>query len=417
MSVRYRKFAVYALVLMTVPFVPRKTDTGEKPQTPVVRTTRVHSGVVEATIRLAGTVSTVDAVTLRAPRMPGRRGEGGGNFSLTLHELAKPGSKVSKGEMVADFDRQYMLVRLDDQKASVLQEEANIRRLRAELKRKLSAHELQIHVAKGQLDKAALDLKTVPVRSAIQAEILRLRHEEALANYQQLIKERPLFEASERAALRMSELNLTDDQMELRRAEANLDRMKITAPIKGIVIPQPVRRGTDLAEVAAGDELRSGQPFVSLVDTSGLIVDAVANQIDADLLRIGQRARVMFDALPGIVIPAHIVAVGTSASGSRRPDHVRQIPVRLRLESTHPDIFPNTTASADIVVASEDATAVVSRQAVFESSDGVPRAFVQNGAEWEARDLVLGLANHIEVAVLDGLRDGEVAAAENITAK
>jgi HlyD family secretion protein len=247
---------------------------------------------------------------------------------------------------------------------------------------------------------------------------MRLLHEEAQARYRMLLKEQPLVEVSERATLRASELEVADDQIEVKRAEANLGRLKMTAPIDGIIIPQPIRRGTEMAEVAVGDELRFGQPFVNIVDTSELIVDAMANQIDVDRLRIGQKARVHIDALPSVVLNAKVIAVGAAATGSRyRPDYVRQIPVRLRLDSTDPRIFPNASASADVIVASEDAPAIVPRHAVFETSDGGARAFVQAGSGWEPRDLVLGPSNHIEVAVLEGLNDGDVVAVENLMAK
>jgi multidrug efflux pump subunit AcrA (membrane-fusion protein) len=307
MIFRKHKFALFALALLTAPFVPRETETPTAPGTPTVKRVRVRAGVLESTLRLSGSISTVDSITLRAPRLPGRRGPSGGStFSLTLQKLTRPGSHVSKGDVVAEFDVQYMQVRLDDQIAGVQQQENSLRRLQADLRVKLSAHRQSIRAAKAALDKAALDLKTISVRSAIQAEAMRLVHEEARARYQMLLKEQPLVEISERAALRMSELEVADDQIEVKRAQGNLERLKVTAPISGVVIPQPIRRGTEMAEVAVGDELRFGQPYVNIVDTSELVVEALANQIDVDQLRIGQRARVHIDALPGLVFDAKV---------------------------------------------------------------------------------------------------------------
>jgi hypothetical protein len=50
----------------------------------------------------------------------GQGGSGGSDFALVLLQVAKPGSHVKKGEVVAEFDRQYQLNRLDDYKATVL---------------------------------------------------------------------------------------------------------------------------------------------------------------------------------------------------------------------------------------------------------------------------------------------------------
>ena len=58
---------------------------------------------------------------------------GGGDFMLVLTNVATPGSHVKKGDIVAEFDRQYQLVRLDDYRASLAQMEANIKKLEADL--------------------------------------------------------------------------------------------------------------------------------------------------------------------------------------------------------------------------------------------------------------------------------------------
>jgi multidrug efflux pump subunit AcrA (membrane-fusion protein) len=337
---------------------------------------------------------------------------------MTLQHMVKPGSPVRKGEVVGAFDPQYVQVRIGDRRADMIQRERTVRKLRADLDVRLGTHRQQLKVAKGALEKAALDLKSIPVRSGIQAEILRLRHEEAAAHYERLLREVPLFEASERAALRIEELRVEDLMLELRRDEANLQRMKIVAPIDGIVVPQPVRRGSDMGEVEAGDELRPGQPFVKVVDTRALIVEAWVNQVDVERVRLGAKAKVEFDALPGIALPGKVTAVGAVPTGSRyRADYLKQLPVRVELNGTDDRLFPNASASADIVLASGEAPAIVPRACVFEKEGGSPRAFVRASNRWEERELVLGTANHIEVAVLEGLTEGDTVAAEEVVVK
>ena len=411
------KLGAAAVLALALPFIPRSSK-GPDGQPMQVRTAKVRSGTVESTLRVTGMLATKDEVTLLAPRLPGRRGGGPEAFNMTLQHLVKPGVLVKKGDVVAEFDPQYMRTRLDDRQAEVEQEERNLRRLRANLTVTMSAHRQRIRVAKAAFDKAALDLKSIPVRSAIQAEILRLRHEEAAAYHQQVLKEEPFVEASERAALRYRELDIESEMIELRRDQGNVLRMKIVAPIDGIVVPQPVRRGSEMAEVAEGDDLRSGQPFVKIVDTRSLVVDATLNQVDAERVRLGSRAKVEFDALPGVHLSGRITALGAVAVSSRfRPDFLRQVPLQVTLEGTDPRLFPNVSASADIVVASEEAAAIVPRECVFETEGGAPRAFVRTGNGWQERGLVLGLANNVEVAVLEGLNEGETVATQDMASK
>ena len=84
-----------------------------------------------------------------------------------LLEVAKPGSHVKKGDIVAEFDRQYQLNRLDDYKATVAQLDANVKKLKADLATAEEAHRQLVNSSKANWDKAVLDLKTAEVRSAI----------------------------------------------------------------------------------------------------------------------------------------------------------------------------------------------------------------------------------------------------------
>ena len=64
---------------------------------------------------------------------------GGGNdndFNLVLHEVASPGTVVKKGQVVAEFDRQYMLLRLGDFKDAVTQNASSLKSQTADFTRR-----------------------------------------------------------------------------------------------------------------------------------------------------------------------------------------------------------------------------------------------------------------------------------------
>src|SRR5581483_7378955 len=71
-------------------------------------------------------------------------GGGGSDFMLVLIKVAPAGARVKKGDVVAEFDRQYMLLRLDDYKDSVAQLEANLKKMRADLAVAKEAHNQQV---------------------------------------------------------------------------------------------------------------------------------------------------------------------------------------------------------------------------------------------------------------------------------
>ena len=222
-----------------------------EPVAVTIRTATVRSGDLEKTIRLTGVTAPKDQISLIAPRMQGRRGRGG-RFTLTLQDLVEAGSRVKKGDIVAQFDSQYMLTQMDDFEDSVIRQEASIRSTKAALEVTRKAHQLKILTAKGQVDSADLDLKTVPVRSAIETERFQLSQEEAEASHEQLLKETQYVDISEGAELQLEQLDLKEAQVELERARGNLDKMVVRAPVDGLVVVLDTNRGTDTDQIKKG---------------------------------------------------------------------------------------------------------------------------------------------------------------------
>jgi len=336
------------------------------------------------------------------------------DFTLTLEKVVPPGTFVRKGDVVAEFDRQYMLTRLDDYRATMDQVEAGMRILEADLEVERKSHQQSIEAAKADLEKARIDLKTVPVQSAIMTERLKLLAEQAEAKYKQLLNEVSLKEITYAADRRIAELERQQALNELRRAEANADRLLVRAPIDGIVVMESIFRSGEMARIQAGDQLQPGMLFMRIVDMSSMLVQARANQVDVERLRIGQRARIRFDAYPDLELPAHVHAIAPMpTSGGFRASYVKEVPVVLKIDKLDPRVIPDLSVSADVVLEEEDSAVVAPLAGIFrDSPDGVPYVFVQKPGGWERRPVELGVRNHIYAAVRSGLRPGEVIALE-----
>jgi len=338
------------------------------------------------------------------------RSSGESEFALTLQEVARAGALVKKGTTIAEFDRQYMLLRVDDYRASVAQTEAGFKKLTAELEVTKKAHEQTIASAKGSLEKARLDMKTTPVLSAIDAERARLALEEAEARHQQLLAEVKFVEIGQKAEIRNSEIELEQSRIELKRAEANADRMIARAPIDGLVVMQNTFRGTEFAQIQKGDVLYPGQPYISIVDPSSMIINASVNQADIENMRVGARARVRFDAYPSLELPARVYSIGAiTRAGGQRPNYLKEVPVILKLEQMDVRVIPDLSVSADVVVEMAEEATVVPRGAVFGDDRG-SFVYVRQGDGWERRNIELGVSSNVQSSVRTGLKVGEVVA-------
>ena len=385
-------------------------------------TSRTGGGT--ATVAASATPTAASSSTMgaegigtSAADLVARSGGGGGmsDFGLVLQHLVKAGAQVHKGETIAEFDRQYMLTRVDDYKASVTQAEASMKRRLADLAVTRKAKEQQLLAAKGAFEKAKLDMKTIPVLSAMDVERTRLALEETEAKYKQLETELKFLADSERAQIKISELSLAQSKSELKRSETNADRLLVKAPLDGITVMLTTWRGGEFGQVQQGDQLYSGQAFMSIIDPRSMIVNATVNQTDAEHLRIGQKAVVHFDAYPDLVIPARVFSMGgIPKSSGARLDWVKEIPVRLKLERVDNRVLPDLSVAADVTLLASEDNAIIVPASCIQQINGASFVMVKNSAsgKWERRNVETGAASNTHIVIRTGLKPGEQVAEE-----
>ena len=215
----------------------------------------------------------------------------------------------------------------------------------------------------------------------------------------------------EKAQLKYAELEFRTLEIEYKRSEQNADRMLAKANIEGMAVIQNIFRGGEYAQIQQGDQLYPGQFFMQIVDPKSMIVTAMVNQVDGEQLRIGMKARVRFDAYPGLEVPAHVVSIAAvPKSGGMRATYVREIPVRLKIDQMDPRIIPDLSCSVDVVVEEEKEATVAPLAGVFaDAGTGKKFVYIQAGTAWNRREVEVGLENYL-VASVKGLRKGEVIA-------
>jgi multidrug resistance efflux pump len=396
-----------------------------------VSTGVVGLGDLHATVRVNGTVNAQNFFALMAPRIQGSRsdmnrgGDGGGrgggggggggggpmnDFSLVLMKLAKPGVHVKTGEVVAEFDPQNQLQRLDDYKDTAVQQENMVKKMLANLAAVKEAHDQSVRSAKADWDRAVLDLKTADVRSAIDAEKFKLTVEENAAKYKQLVAEASLVDESQRAQIRANELNRDQSKIEMSRAEANVKKMSVKTPMDGIVVMQSIVRNGEFGQIREGDQVQAGQPFVQIVDPTSMVLNATVNQVDAEKLRLGMKATIHMDAYPDIELPGTLVGIGAMAKASTfRARYVGEIPIRIKLEKMDSRVIPDLTGSAEIILNSERNTMMAPLSAVF-AEEGGAYMFVQGPEGWIKKKVELGLPSFTMVSIRSGVQKGDVIA-------
>ena len=388
-----------------------------------IPTAKAAIGDFERVLRASGTVAAQNFAAIRTPTMQAGRDTGRQSSAMTLTSLASPGAVVREGEMVAEFEFQAIVDHLDDTRSTLTQAEADFQKKRAEIMIAQEAKQQSLRDAKAVRDKAQLDLRTADVRSEIEAEILKLAAEEAEAGYQQLLKEVELQKLSYDAELRSQEIEVAMDRLHVQRHERDLERVKLTTPVGGLVVLESIfRGGGQVDQVKTGDEVNPGTFFMRVVDLSGMIVQGSVNQVDSQTVRIGQEAEVRLDAYPDLVLPGRVVSIGamatTGAGGGRwnrggNDTYVKNVSIEIAIEAEDPRVIPDLSASAEIVLERKEDLLLIPRSAIRQRDD---KAFVsvRQGNRFADREIEIGDVSATQAVVVTGLQPGEEIALEDV---
>jgi HlyD family secretion protein len=215
---------------------------------------------------------------------------------------------------------------------------------------------------------------------------------------------------SQRATIRVSELTKDQSNIELQRADGNVKRMDIHSPMEGIAVMASIIRNGEYGQVREGDQVNAGQPFLTIVDPSSMILDATVNQVDAEKLRLGMKAIIHLDAYPDISLPGVLEGIGAmSKTSTFRAGYVGEIPIRIKIDRMDPRVIPDLTGSAEVILGAETNTMILPRAAVFEENGGA-FVYVQGPEGWTKKQVEPGVSSFTEVAIHSGLQKGDVVA-------
>jgi biotin carboxyl carrier protein len=295
-------------------------------------------------LRLKGTTQAVRSRAIQAPLLAGDK-EG----TLTITDLRAAGSSVKQGDVLVEFDRQAQLRDSLDKQAQtdkltddLLQEQAKEDAARAK-------DETEIKVAEGDLAKAELEMQKVELLSRIDAEKARETLDESKATLDQLRETFSLKRKTAQASIRVIEIQRDRARETMLHAQANAALMQVHSPINGIVVLNTIWKQGNIGEVQEGDQVRSGVPFLQVVDPSQMEVQVPVNQQDLLALHDGQKGRVHLDAYPDLVCPAQLEVIDPMGRAGDFSQKVRTFSAIWSIQCTDPRLLPGLSAAVDTV--------------------------------------------------------------------
>ena len=281
--------------------------------------------------------------TIVAPMLEGQQ-----LGTLTITRLRPSGTRVRKGDLLVDFDRQaQMREQIDKQDAyqklvnQAIQEQAKEDLARAK-------DETEMQQAESDLSKAQLEMRKVELLSRIDAEKAQQTLDEAKATLHQLRATFDLKRKSAHSAVRLLEIQRDRAQQVMEHARANTKLMEIKSPIDGVVVLNTVWKQGKMGQVQEGDQVRAGMTFMQVVDPSSMQVRAFVNQENFVTLHFGDTAQIHLDAYPELVLSGKLVEMAPIARSGDFSSKLRSFAVVFSIGGSDPRLMPDLSAAVDV---------------------------------------------------------------------
>lgn len=401
--------AVTVLVAAVALFAPARHFASSAGDVPIAR---VKRGSLDLRVYTSGQLEAVHSTTLAAPAI-------GGGTLLIVH-LLHTGVPVKKGDIVIEFDPSEQRYKLEQSRSELLQADQEIIKAQADAAVLTAQDKVALLKARFAVRSAELDVQLNELKSAIDARKNTLALEEAkraLAQLQQDIKSHAVTGEAEIALAREkhNKARLSMDQ-----AQDNIQKMQVRSPMDGLVsIDQNTDatggimwRGMSIPDFREGDQVQPGTTIADVIDPAQMELKANVSEGDRSNVKVGEKADVQLDAMPGRVIQGTVARIGAASSGNFWDrDTAGTFEVTIALVNPDPGIRPRLTAHVVIDAGTPQNVLYIPRQALFlkdgkrlvyvESGNGFKEQGVKVDAETESRAVIEGVKEDAAVAMMD----------------
>ncbi|HVH72547.1 MAG TPA: efflux RND transporter periplasmic adaptor subunit, partial [Candidatus Dormibacteraeota bacterium] len=314
-----------------------------------VPTAAVKEADLQIKILTTGALRTNQSRVIAAPPIAGG--------TLQIIKLARFGAQVHKGDVVLEFDPSQQEYNLAQNRSDLLQAEQEIAKAKADAAVQTAEDQTALLKAKYKVRQAELEVSKNELVSKIDAQKNNLALEEAKRALTQLEQDIRSHSASNKAALAISEEKRHKALLAMNQAEENIKKMRITAPIDGLVVIQGNRdstggwfsRGMTLPDYHVGDQVNPGSSIAEVVDASHLEVYGQVGEIDHSNLKAGQPVDIQIYALPGENFAGKVETVGGATSHQFWGDNAKhKFDVTILLDKLDPRLRPGFAARLSI---------------------------------------------------------------------
>jgi multidrug efflux pump subunit AcrA (membrane-fusion protein) len=202
---------------------------------------------------------------------------------------------------------------------------------------------------------------------------------------------------------------LEQAKLDLQSAQDNLKATQLVAPFSGTVISISAPFGPVSAVPTAVGSGGSTNPvrstaIMTIADESTLYVHTFVDESDYTKFKVGNRANVVFDALPDQTFSGQVTQVDPALSTSSGSAVVSGL---VRMDPASADLLLGMGGSVIVIAAESQNVVVVPVAALHEYSPGKFSVFVMQDGKLMVQPVEVGLRDLVNAEIKSGLQAGD----------
>ncbi|GHF00959.1 efflux RND transporter periplasmic adaptor subunit [Thalassotalea profundi] len=366
-----------------------------------VPSVEVKQESVDIVIKASGELESKNTASISPPSVSRM-------WQYQIKKLIPENTKVKKGQVVVAFDDKKVTEKLIEKQGEL--EQAQKELANKALKETEVEQELVLSLAerKMQYDKAKRIAEIVD-NSRSENERKKREIDFTIANNDWVLAKEKLAYHRKNTALnlKLAEKKVNRLNVRVNGLKSDIERLKVKAPIDGMVIYRSNWEGEKPAE---GETVNFGQPIIELSVIEDMQLKAQILEPDSGLIAIGQRVKITIDGTQEIVSWGKVTSLGNVFRDKTNQDRKRIFDAIIEFDQIDSKIMrPGMTARIEVIAKTlNDVLTLPS--SVVKTIDG--RHFVNRVdsiGQSQVQIQIEEIANN-KVIIKQGLQQGDVIA-------
>ncbi|MGH9512099.1 MAG: efflux RND transporter periplasmic adaptor subunit [Terriglobales bacterium] len=311
------------------------------------------------------------------------------------------GDRVKKGQLLAQLDKVEIEAQVEQSRAALQADEANLASSQADWQRaKVDAEGPDVPLLKREYERAQGMAKD-GILSETALDDADKNYQLAL-NKQNVSKAQVVVLASKVA---QSEAQIAQGRANLKQLEEQLSYTDIESPMDGVVLSRDVELGDAVSSILV---LGSSATLVmTLGDTSQVYVKGKVDESDIGRVYLGQPARIKVESFKDKTFNGVVTKI--SPMGVEK-DNVTTFEVRVSINNPGGELKAEMTANAEIILEEHKNVLQIPEGAIIYDKDKkasveIPQPKAKDGKVKVAVNI--GISNGAKTEVLSGLKEGD----------